>query len=275
MLPSYILSLREGLEAALIIGIVLGALQKISRPDLRPLVWRGIGLAVLASILAGLGLTLLGTEFEGRGEMIFEGVTMILAALLLTWMIFWVSRQNRRLSQSLDTGVRRAAIQSSTSALFFLAFFAVLREGIELAVFLFAARLATDGLHTVVGASLGLISAALLGWLVVHSASRLNLRLFFRACNVLLMFFAAGLVSHGAHEFIEAGLLPAGIVGMWDLNFLLDERSFLGQLASALFGYNGNPSLTEVISYLGYFLALAIAARFTLSPGAPRRADPA
>jgi high-affinity iron transporter len=275
MLPSFVLSLREGLEAALIIGIVLGALHKIHRTDLRPLVWQGAGVAILVSLLAGFGLTLLGAEFEGRGEYIFEGVTMVLAALLLTWMIFWVSRQNRHLSQTLDTGVRRAALQSSNSALFLLAFFAVVREGIELAVFLFAARLATDGLQTVVGATLGLVSAILLGWLFFHSATRLNLRHFFRVSNVLLMFFAAGLVAHGAHEFIEAGLLPAGIANLWDLNFLLDENSFLGQLAAVLFGYNANPTLTEVVVYLGYFIVLGIAARLTLTPKSPQRADTA
>jgi len=273
MLPSFVLSLREGLEAALIIGIVLGALHKIHRPDLRPLVWQGAGVAVLVSLLAGFGLTLLGAEFEGRGEYIFEGVTMVLAALLLTWMIFWVSRQHRHLAQTLDTGVRRAALQSSNSALFLLAFFAVVREGIELAVFLFAARLATDGLQTVVGATLGLISAIVLGWLFFHSATRLNLRHFFRVSNLLLMFFAAGLVAHGAHEFIEAGLLPAGIANLWDLNFILDENSFLGQLAAVLFGYNANPTLTEVVVYLGYFIVLGIAARLTLTPKSPQRAD--
>ncbi len=275
MLPGYILSVREGLEAALIVGIVLGAVQKMSRPDLRPLVWRGVIAAATASMVIGLALNLLGTEFKGRGEMLFEGASMVISASLLTWMIFWMGRQNRRVQQTLEAGVRKAALQANKPALFMLAFVSVLREGTELAFFLFAANLGASGPPAFPIALLGLASAGALGWLLFRTTRRLNLRNFFRVTNVLLMFFAAGLVSRGAHEFIELGWLPGGIAQVWDANFLLNEKSIPGQVANVLFGYTGAPSLTEVLSYAGYFVLLWIGFRLTLNSAPASRIDAA
>ena len=256
MLPSYLLSLREGLEAALIIGIILGALHKLHRSDLKPVVWRGVGLAVTLSILAGLGLNLLGMEFEGVLEEAFEGIAMLLAAGILTWMILWMQRQGGEIRREIETKTRQASLQKGGQALFFLAFLAVFREGIELALFLMATRLATSPLATLVGAILGLVTAIALGLLVFSSTRRLNLRQFFIVTNVLLLLFAAGLVAHGVHELNEAGWIPSIIQPDWDVNHILHDKSPTGEIMKALFGYNGNPSLTEVLAYIGYFLIL-------------------
>jgi high-affinity iron transporter len=256
MLPSYLLSLREGLEAALIIGIILGALHKLHRSDLKPVVWRGVGLAVTLSILAGLGLNLLGMEFEGVLEEAFEGIAMLLAAGILTWMILWMQRQGGEIRREIETKTRQASLQKGGQALFFLAFLAVFREGIELALFLMATRLATSPLATLVGAILGLVTAIALGLLVFSSTRRLNLRQFFIVTNVLLLLFAAGLVAHGVHELNEAGWIPSIIEPVWDVNHILHDKSPTGEIMKALFGYNGNPSLTEVLAYIGYFLIL-------------------
>lgn len=264
MLPSFILSLREGLEAALVIGIVVGALTKAGRSELRASVWRGVVAAILFSAALAVGLDLLGTEFEGPLEKIFEGTSMFLAAGLLTWMIFWVSRQNRTLKSRLESGVSRAISTTGAPALFMLSFVAVVREGVELAIFLFAARLASDTLQTLIGAILGLAMAAILGWLLVTSSRRLNLRRFFQFSNLILMFFAAGLVAHGAREFIELGWLPVVKAPIWNLNPVLSDQSFPGQVLSALFGYNGAPSLTEALLYFTYFAILGLALQFTL-----------
>ena len=129
MLPTYLLSLREGLEAALIIGIVLGALAKIRRTDLSPAVWLGTLSAIGVCILTAVMLTAFGTSLEERAEQIFEGVTMLLAAGILTWMIFWMGRQARFLKSELEDGINKAAARSEAGkrAVFWLAFFAVVR----------------------------------------------------------------------------------------------------------------------------------------------------
>lgn len=252
MLASILLSLREGLEAALIIGIVLGVLLKLKREDLYRQVWMGAGFAVLASLLVAFMLNLLGMEFEGRGEEIFEGVAMLLAAGVLTWMIFWMHNSAGNLKQEIEAQARDAVQGKGGRALFALAFLAVFREGIELALFLLAVQQTSSPLQTLSGALLGLAGAVVLGWFLFNSTRRLSLRGFFRVTNVLLIIFAAGLVAYGVHEFNEAGIIAAVIEHVWDINHILNENSEVGLLLKALVGYNGNPSLTEVIAYLVY-----------------------
>jgi high-affinity iron transporter len=263
VIPSFLLSLREGIEAALIIGIVMGTLRKINRMDMSRPVWLGSGSAAILSIIVALLLHTLGASFEGRTEQIFEGVTMALAAIVLTWMIFWMQRQSRTIKSELESGVQRALSSGGGQALFLLAFFAVLREGVELALFLTAASLSTEAMQILSGAILGLAGAVLLGWLLFASTVRLNLRRFFQVTSLLLILFAAGLFAHSVHEFNEVGLIPPIIEHVWDTNPILNEESSPGMLLKALFGYNGNPSLTEVIAYAGYFLAIIIGLRMS------------
>ncbi len=263
MLPSLLLSLREGLEAALVIGIVLGALRKFNHAQLSPIVWTGAVAAGAASVATALILNFLGASLEGLSEMIFEGTTLFLAAAVLTWMIFWMARQSRNIKGELEAGVRQATSHSGKSALFFLAFISVLREGVELALFLTASALATSVNQTILGALLGLAGAALLGWALFATTLRLNLKRFFQITGVLLILFAAGLVSSGMHEFIEIGWVPAVIEHVWNLNPLLNENSTVGQILKTLFGYNANPSLTEVLAYIAYFAAIGLSLRRT------------
>ncbi len=258
MLASFLLSLREGLEAALIIGIVLGVLLKLGRTDLNRVVWRGVGLAALLSVLAAIALNLLGMEFEGKGEEIFEGVAMLLAAGVLTWMILWMKNHGGTLKSEIEEQTNQAALGKGQKALFALAFLAVFREGIELALFLLAARLTSSPLQTVSGALLGLISATILGWILFTSTMKLSLRNFFGATNLLLIIFAAGLVGLGVHEFNEAGIIPSVIEHVWDFNGILSDQSEVGLLLKALVGYNGNPSLTEVGAYVSYLTVLVV-----------------
>ena len=263
MLASFLLALREGLEAALIIGIVLGALRKIGRLELVPAVWRGAISAAVVSLIAGVGLTAVGLGLEGAAEQIFEGVAMLLAAGVLTWMIFWMHRQSRTIKGNLETGVRRAALTAGQGALFGLAFLAVVREGVELALFLSAAAFASGAQNTILGSLLGLTAAALLGWSLFASTVRLDLGRFFQVTGVLLLLFAAGLVGHSVHEFIEVGWIPAVVAHVWNLNTVLDEASPVGVMLKTLLGYNGNPALTEVVAYLGYVAAVLLAMRRT------------
>ncbi len=261
MLPSYLLSLREGIEAALIIGIVIGALRKIRRTDLAPALWWGVLSAAAVSVLAAVLLTLFGLELEGPAEKIYEGATMLLAAGILTWMIFWMSQQARTLKTELEEGVSKAAASTGRRAIFWLAFVAVVREGVELALFLTASIFATDVLQTAIGAALGLGTAVLLGWSIFAAIVRLDLRRFFQATGILLILFAAGLVAHGVHEFNEVNLIPAVVERVWDANAFLPAESILGQFMKALFGYNPTPALTEMIAYFGYMLIVALTLR--------------
>jgi high-affinity iron transporter len=271
MLASLLLSLREGLEAALILGIVIGVLRRTQRPELIPTLWRGAASGLLGSLAAALLLNLAGAEFEGSTEIIFEGVTMLFAAGLLTWMMLWMQKQARGQASSIEAEVLDAARQGGKSALFWLAFFSILREGVELAVFLLAARLQSDALDTVMGTLLGISAAALLGWMAFNTTRRLSLGSVFRATNVLLALFAAGLVAHGVHEFIELGWIPPLIMPVWDLSAVLSEESAVGSFLKAVFGYSSSPALSEVLAYLAYFGLLIVWIRYWGRP-APAQA---
>jgi len=257
MLPSYLLSLREGIEAALIVGILLGAVRQMKRLDLVPVIWWGTLSAGVLSILSAVLLTTLGLEMKDPGEAIFEGFTMLIAAGLLTWMIFWMSRQARFLKTSLEADIHRAS-QFGQRAIFFVAFIAVLREGIELALFLTASVFVSSSLQTMVGALLGLGTAILLGWSIFASTLRLDLRRFFQVTGVMLVLFAAGLFAHGVHEFTEVGWIPSIIDRVWDFTSFISEESIAGQLLGALFGYNPSPTLSEMIAYFAYFAAIGL-----------------
>ena len=155
MLAGFLLALREGIEAALIISIVLGMLKKMNRYDRAPVVWLGVAGAVLLSVATAIILGVIGAEFEGAAEQAFEGFTMLFAAAVLTWMIFWMQKQGRQIQKGLEAEVREALSGGQTVALFSVAFFAVLREGIELALFLTAVNFSSPAVG----------EAPILGWL--------------------------------------------------------------------------------------------------------------
>jgi len=271
-MPAFLLSLREGLEAALIVGIVLGALRKLGRSDQSQFVWLGVGTAILASILAAVGLNAAGAQFEGRAEQVFEGVMMLLAAAVLTWMIFWMQREGIHLRERLTADVKAATTSDhgrSPTNLFLLAFLAVFREGIELALFLIAATYATSPIQTLIGAILGLALASGLGYLLFAGALRLNIRLFFKVTSLALIVFAAGMVAYGVHELVEAGLLPALVAPIYDLNPVVSDNAGPGLLLKALLGYNGNPALIETVSYIGYFVVIWFVLRTRQVPDKP------
>lgn len=261
MAPAFLLSLREGLEAALIVSLTLSVLARTRRKDLLPAAWLGVALAAALSMLTALVLSRIGAELEGLAEEIFEGTTMILAAGLLTWMILWMRAQGRQLEQQFEANVRRAALEGHRRAVFAIAFLAVLREGVETALFLTAAAFRADAAGTLIGGLGGLVASVILGWGLYTTALRLDLRRFFRLTGLLVLLFAAGLVAHGVHEFNEAGLIPALAAPVWDLSGALGEETLAGGLLKALFGYNADPSLTEATAYVGYLVILALALR--------------
>jgi high-affinity iron transporter len=262
MLAAALLTLREGLEAALIVSILLSYLHQIGRQQLRWWIWGAVGVAGVLSLAFAVVLQIVGAGFEGTAEHLFEGFVMLLAVGVLTWMIFWMRYQARYIKRGLETDMHLAVRQGHHWGLFGIAFLAVFREGIETALFLTAASFASDGLSTLVGGVVGLGVAVAVGWLIHAGMAGLNVRSFFNVTSVVLLFFAAGLFAHGVHELQEAGLIPIYVESIWNLKPILDDTSLIGSLLRTLLGYNDNPSLLEVISYVSYWIVVVVSARW-------------
>ncbi len=253
MLSALLIALREGLEAALIVGIVLGYLRNTGRRDRIPSAWAGVVIAALASAALAIGMRAVGAELTEPFEQMFEGTAMLLAVLVLTWMIFWMRSQGRFIKGHLERQLDATFTRSENWGLFTLTFLAVFREGLETALFLAANAFAADGATTLVGALAGLALAILIGALIYQYSVRLNLSLFFDLTSLLLIVFAAGMIAHGVHEYQEIGWLGVLTNPAWDTKALLSNESGLGALLRSLVGYNDQPSLLEVATYVGYW----------------------
>lgn len=268
-----LLTLREGTEMALVVGIVLAYLSQVGAVAAKRWAWAGVVAAALVS-LGFLGvLNALDREFVGATEQLFEGTTMLLATAFLTWMILWMARNSRSLKGELQRGVS-AALERGGAAwgIFLLVFFAVVREGVELALLLFAA----PGQGKLLGTIVGLGGAVGIGVVIYAFGRRVNLRTFFRVTTFFLLLFAAGLVSHAAHEFVEAGVLaPLEGPVLWSTASALPQGEGLGSVLRSLFGYADMPHLIELVTYLGYFVIVWLLSRTRLARApiaAPTRA---
>jgi high-affinity iron transporter len=238
---------REGLEASLIVGIVLGYLKKTEHRQYFRAVWIGIAAAVAVSIALGAGLFFTVGELDGRAEYIFEGAVMLSAVLVLTWMIFWMRKQAVNIKKELESKLGAALAAGSGLALAGVAFIAVAREGWESALFLFAISESSSKVSTGVGAAIGLVVAVVLGVGVYLGSRRLNLRQFFTYTGIFLIVFAAGLLARATAEFQEAGILPRGVDHLWNTSTLVGNDSHAGKFLTALFGYDASPSLLQVV----------------------------
>lgn len=255
MIAGFVIALREGLEAALIVGIVLAFLGKTGARGQFRQVYAGIAGAITASLAFAMVFQFVSGGFTGPAAQIFEGLTTIIAAGLLTTMILWMSRRGPTIQRDLE---QKADLASTSQALgiFSLIFVAVLREGVETVLFL--AALPAEDPATLVGAILGFAVAVGLGFLYFSGSKRFSLRTFFRATTVLLVIFAAGMLAYGIHELQEAQVLPVFIEHVWDFNYVLNENSPLGLILKGLVGYNANPSLLEVVAYVVYLVLLGL-----------------
>jgi len=259
MIPSFIITFRETLEAALVVGIVLSYLYRVKQTKHNNVVYAGIFSGLVASIIGAVLFTKLAGGFTGRAEEIFEGITMLIGALLLTTMILWMMKQ-KHIARELENRVATELTETHKFGLFSLVFVAILREGIETVIFLRAAILVSTG-NTMIGSLAGVIAAILLGYAIFLGSMKINLKRFFNITSILLILFAAGLVAHGVHELQEAKVVPTVIEHIWNINPpanldgsypILHEKGHVGSILKSLFGYNGNPSLIEVLSYLLY-----------------------
>ena len=250
---------REGLEASLIVGIVLGYLAKTENRRYFRYIWLGAAAAVALSVATGAALFFTIGELEGRSEQIFEGAAMLSAVAVLTWMVFWMRKQAANIKRELEAQLATAIAAGSAVGLASVVFFAVLREGWETALFLFAISESSTPLATGIGAVVGLTISISLGIGIYLGSRRLNLRQFFTVTGLLLIVFAAGLLAHAVHEFQEAGLLPETVEHLWNTNAIVSEDSHFGKFLTALFGYNGDPSALEVGVWFTYLSITLVA----------------
>ena len=210
-----VVTLREGFEAALVVVIVLAFLNRTGkRVDVRP-VWIGAAAAVALSVATAIGLLVVGAELEGTSERVFEGATMIVAAALLTWMIFWMRGRAGALKGEIERQVGEALATSSGFALAAVVFVGVAREGLETALLLFSSFGSEGDLAAGIGAAVGLATALVLAFLLYKGIHRLDMRRFFQLTSVLLLVFAAWLLARGLEELAEAGALPEGESVAW------------------------------------------------------------
>jgi high-affinity iron transporter len=252
--------LREGVEAALIVSIILAYLAKTgNRPHFRK-IWIGTGLALVVSVVVGAVLFVTVGGLQKPYEQLFEAGAMILAAGVLTWMLFWMRRQARSVKGHLQAAVDRVLSGGGGWGLALLAFTAVIREGVETALFLtgqvFAAPTdlaAGEGrLSVLLGALLGLLIAVALGWLVYVGARRINYGTFFRLTGLVLIFIAAGLLAHAVSELVEIQVIGIATQPAFDIRTVLPDDSGIGLFLRALFGYSAAPELVTLAAYLAY-----------------------
>lgn len=281
---AFIIALREGIEAALIVSILLAYLRQLGRGDRSRIVWWGTGLAAVASLAAGSAIFAVGAEFEGTAEQLFGGLVTLTAVGVLTWMIFWMRRQGAGIRAELHDKVD-VALLGGGAALAAIAFFSVLREGVETALFLFAAAegtaVGTGGVGAqLLGATLGLALAVILGVLLYRGAIHMNLRTFFRLTGFVLIVIAAGLFAAGIHELQEAGWLPLLESTAFDVTSSLSDERGMGAILRGLIGYNADPTVLEVVAWLGYLIVVvalylrpvpvATTSRPAVADGSPR-----
>jgi high-affinity iron transporter len=258
MLATFFLMLREGLEAALIVGIVAAYLVKIGRRDALPKVALGVAAAIGLSVGIGLLVTMTIQRLPVVVQETLEGIAAVLAVGVLTWMLFWMRRQGRALKGELEHGVDLAITEGTTLALVGLAFVAVIREGVETVLFLIPIlSFNGTGIDIVLGGIIGLAVAAAFGWAIFVAGVRVNLRRFFTVTGTVLIFVSAGLVAFAIAEFGEAGFF-ANAGAAFDLNAVLPDRGPLGSVLRGLFGYRSAPTPLELFGYVAYLVPVLI-----------------
>jgi high-affinity iron transporter len=262
LISGLLTGLREGVEAALIVSIVITYLVRTGRSGQVGRVWIGTAIAAVLSLVVGVVIYNTVGAFEEPYEQIFEGTTLLIAAAVVTWMLFWMRRQARSVKGELQAAVERAVVIGGSWGLAVLAFTAVIREGLETSIFL-VGQATSDRAEAVwifVGALAGLSIAVLLGYGFYRGSHRLNLASFFRWTGIALVFIAAGLLSHGIGEFIEIGALGNGpwTATAFDLRGLLSDEAGVGSFLRAIFGYSAAPAVLTVAAHVGYLVAVLV-----------------
>ncbi len=276
-LASYLIGLREGLEATLVVSILVAYLVRSGRRrQLLPL-WAGVAAAVALSVLVGALLTHTRTSLlaDYRSRELFEATTSVLAVVLVTWMIFWMRRTARRLEGDL-TGRLEAAIGVGTLAVAGIAFLSVVREGLETTLLFYAAAQgATTTATPLIAISLGVLTAVVIGIGLYAGAIRIDLSRFFTVSGVLLVFVAAGILKYGVHDFQEAGVLPGLDVLAFDVSGVLDPTSWYGATIAGILNITAAPTVLEMVAYAAYLVPVLVAFLWPARTPAPAPATSA
>lgn len=260
-IASFLITLRETIEVALIIGIILTYVIKVKQNRLKRDIWIGTGLGIILSVLFGIVFSYVLGSFEEYGNLL-EGFSMILAAVLLTWMIIWMSETGKNYQKKLESKIDVSIKNEQRLGLISLAFISVLREGIETVIFLTGVGAVEEAPIDILWSGLiGILVAVIIAVIIFVSSKRINLKLFFGITSIFLILFAAGMLSHGFYELQELGWFGAedGFFQtiVWDTSpFLNDKTSEVGKFLRTLFGYQDQPTWLEIISYFGYYLSL-------------------
>ncbi|MFI0432939.1 MAG: iron uptake transporter permease EfeU [Candidatus Nanopelagicales bacterium] len=255
MLSNYLIGLREGLEASLVVGILIAYLVRTGNRDKVRLIWAGVAGAILLSLLFGAALTFTSRTMSFRAQEIFGGVLSIVAVVFVTWMVFWMKSAARGLKSEMH-GQLDKALKAGGLALAVVAFIAVVREGLETALFLWAAVKATGTTSGVplIGAVFGLATAVLLGWLIYRGALRLNLAVFFKWTGVALIVVAAGVLAYGVHDLQEAAVLPGLNSLAWDVSAQVPTSSWYGSVLKGTVNFSPQTTWLELGVWLAYLV---------------------
>jgi high-affinity iron transporter len=276
--PSFVIALRETIEAALIVGIVSAYLTKTNNKNLMKDVWLGVFLAIIGSFLGALIFNLVYGGFEGDLEKIFEGFVMIIAVIVLTTMILWNFKNSKVIKTQLENHVQDVLTDNKRYAIVSLVFISVFREGIETVLFLGSIVTTENPISVSFSAVFGIIFAIVLSIGFFKGSITINLSSFFNLTSILLILFGAGLLSHAMHEFQELfwfGAYETTNAPFWnipiiDLTNILSDSNGLGSILRSLLGYQDKPTLVEVISYFGYIcLCIIIYLRMKVTPKTP------
>ena len=272
MVAAFVLFLREGLEASLIVSILFAALRQLGQTQRFRAVWTGVILAVLASLLGGIALYVTIREYDGSTfQTIFETITYLLAVVLLTTMTFWMQKHSRSLKKDITA---KASIAGSSLGFGLLAFTTVGRESLETAVFTLAFAFKTNGALLLIGALLGLAVSLGLSILIYRLGYKLDFRVFFRVMGILLLVFAAGLLGDAVQNVQQLGWIPFGTTPLWNTAHFLSEDSTLGDILHTFLGYAEAPTILQSLLYATYLLvAGTIFVRITRKPKMPKPAS--
>ncbi|MEU1618752.1 iron uptake transporter permease EfeU [Streptomyces sp. NPDC005722] len=258
MFGNYLIGLREGLEASLVVCILVAYLVRTGNRRQLPPVWAGVGLAVGLSLAFGALLQFGSSTLTFQAKEALGGSLSILSVALVTWMVFWMRRTARHLKSELQ-GKLDAALALGTGALVVTSFFAVGREGLETSLFIWTAVQATgDGIRPLIGALLGLATSAVLGWLFYKGALRINLAKFFRWTGAMLVVVAAGVLAYGIHDLQEADLLPGLRHLAFDISTTIPPDSWYGTLLKGVFNFQPDPTLIQVIVWALYLIPVMV-----------------
>jgi high-affinity iron transporter len=253
---AFLITLREGLEAALIVAIVMAYLRQLGRTDQFGWVALGTLAGALVSLIAGTGVYIAIGELEGRAEQLTEGIIALTAVGVLTWMIFWMRRQARTVGADLRGQVDRALAGGAMLGLAMVVFVGVLREGIETALFLLAVIFDSGAISTATGAFAGLAVAVAIGTAVYQGGRQINLRLFFQITGGLIIIVAAGLFGKGVHELQEAGVIETFLTPVWNVEgSAIVGHGHVADFLKGLFGWSPDPSIEHVAVWALYLVS--------------------